>query len=49
MALRHESGAVGELAKTAFHNLMNPKAVIAEDISALQSKPGANAKKAAGP
>jgi HEAT repeat protein len=33
MALRHEKGETGELAKKAFHDLMNPKAVMAEDLS----------------
>jgi HEAT repeat protein len=33
MALRHEKGDTGELAKKAFHDLMNPKAVMAEDLS----------------
>ena len=33
MALRHEKGETGELAKKAFHVLMNPKSVIAEDLS----------------
>lgn len=33
MALRHEKGPTGEMAKKAFHDLMNPKAVIAEDLS----------------
>lgn len=40
MALRHEQGDTGEMAKKAFFELMNPKAVVAEDLSALQ-KPGA--------
>lgn len=44
MALRHEKGDVGALAKKAFHDLMNPKAIIAEDLSALQSKPGEKQK-----
>jgi HEAT repeat protein len=33
MALRHEKGETGDLAKKAFHDLMNPKAVLAEDLS----------------
>jgi HEAT repeat protein len=33
MALRHEKGPTGEMAKKAFHDLMNPKAVQAEDLS----------------
>jgi HEAT repeat protein len=33
MALRQESGEVGALAKKAFHELMNPKAITAEDAS----------------
>ncbi|KYF62410.1 HEAT repeat domain-containing protein [Sorangium cellulosum] len=35
MALRHEPGETGALAKRAFHELMNPKATVAEDLSAL--------------
>ncbi|MGK3968191.1 HEAT repeat domain-containing protein [Sorangium sp. So ce118] len=35
MALRHEQGETGALAKRAFHELMNPKATVAEDLSAL--------------
>jgi hypothetical protein len=35
MALRHEKGDTGELAKAAFHDLMNPKLVISEDLSKL--------------
>jgi HEAT repeat protein len=35
MALRQEKGDTGELAKKAFHNLMNPKLVMAEDLSKL--------------
>jgi HEAT repeat protein len=38
MALRSEPGETGEMAKKAFHELMNPKAVVAEDLSALQPK-----------
>jgi hypothetical protein len=33
MALRHEKSDTGEMAKKAFHDLMNPKAVMAEDLS----------------
>jgi HEAT repeat protein len=40
MALRQEQGETGEMAKRAFHELMNPKAVVAEDLSALQPKGG---------
>lgn len=36
MALRSEQGETGEAAKRAYHELMNPKAVAAEDLSALQ-------------
>jgi HEAT repeat protein len=36
MALRHEQGDTGELAKRAFFELMNPKAIQAEDLSRLQ-------------
>jgi hypothetical protein len=43
MALRHEKGDTGELAKTAFHDLMNPKAVLPEDLSKLA--PADNGKK----
>jgi HEAT repeat protein len=38
MALRHEAGETGDMAKRAFHELMNPKAVVPEDLSALQPK-----------
>ncbi len=38
MALRHEPGETGEMAKEAFHDLMNPKLVQAEDLSALQGE-----------
>ena len=38
MALRHEPGDTGELARRAFHDLMFPKAVQAEDLSALMPK-----------
>lgn len=44
MALRHEQGDTGEMAKRAFHELMNPKMLQAEDLSALQ-KPGASPDK----
>jgi HEAT repeat protein len=40
MALRHEAGETGELAKKAFHDLMNPKAIIPEDLSKLQPQKG---------
>jgi HEAT repeat protein len=40
MALRSEQGDTGEMAKRAFHELMNPKALQAEDLSALQPKKG---------
>lgn len=40
MALRSEQGETGELAKKAFHELMNPKAVVTEDVSAIKGKPG---------
>lgn len=40
MALRGEQGDTGEMAKKAFHELMNPKAVQTEDLSALQPPPG---------
>ncbi len=35
MALRQEKGDTGDLAKKAFHDLMNPKLVMAEDLSKL--------------
>ena len=38
MALRHEQGETGELAKRAFHDLMNPKMIKAEDLSKLQAE-----------
>jgi HEAT repeat protein len=37
MALRHEPGDTGALAKRAFHDLMHPKAIQAEDLSALEA------------
>lgn len=40
MALRAEAGETGEMAKKAFHELMNPKAIMPEDLSALQPKDG---------
>jgi HEAT repeat protein len=40
MALRHEKGETGEMAKKTFHELMNPKLAVAEDLSALQPKKG---------
>lgn len=36
MALRQEQGETGELAQRAFFELMNPKAVLAEDLSKFQ-------------
>jgi HEAT repeat protein len=36
MALRQEQGETGELAKRAYFELMNPKAVLAEDLSKFQ-------------
>ncbi|MEZ4296446.1 MAG: HEAT repeat domain-containing protein [Polyangiaceae bacterium] len=36
MALRQEQGETGELARRAFFELMNPKAVLAEDLSKFQ-------------
>ncbi|AKT37033.1 HEAT repeat domain-containing protein [Chondromyces crocatus] len=38
MALRQEAGEAGALAKQAFHELMNPKMLPAEDLSGLQPK-----------
>ncbi|MBK9266128.1 MAG: HEAT repeat domain-containing protein [Polyangiaceae bacterium] len=38
MALRGEQGDTGELARRAFFELMNPKALIPEDLKALQPK-----------
>ncbi len=35
MSLRHEKSETGEMAKKAFHDLMNPKLVLAEDLSKL--------------
>lgn len=46
MALRHEQGETGEMAKIAFHELMNPKAIVPEDLSALQAKPAGGGSKA---
>ena len=46
MALRQEQGETGAMAKKAFHELMNPKAVVAEDLKALQEKAGGANKKA---
>ncbi|HSO00144.1 MAG TPA: hypothetical protein VLS89_17750, partial [Candidatus Nanopelagicales bacterium] len=43
MALRQEQGETGELARRAFHELMNPKMMVAEDLSALQKKQGGDA------
>jgi HEAT repeat protein len=36
MALRSEKGDTGEMAKKAFHDLMNPKTVLAEDMSKVK-------------
>jgi HEAT repeat protein len=44
MALRHVKGETGDMAKKAFHELMNPKLAVAEDLSALQPKKGDKAK-----
>jgi HEAT repeat protein len=44
MALRHEKGETGEMAKVAFHELMNPKVVPAEDLSKLQPQKGDKGK-----
>jgi len=33
MALRQEKGETGDMAKKAFHDLMNPKAVMPDDLS----------------
>lgn len=44
MALRQEKGETGEMAKRAFHELMNPKAVVAEDLSGLAPKKGDTVK-----
>jgi HEAT repeat protein len=38
MALRHEQGLTGELASKAFHELMNPKPIVPEDLSKLQKE-----------
>jgi hypothetical protein len=40
MALRTEQGDTGEMARKAFFELMNPKALIAEDLKGLQPKGG---------
>jgi len=37
MALRHEPGEVGEMAKKAFHEVMNPKVYAAEKT--VEGKP----------
>jgi HEAT repeat protein len=44
MSLRHEQGETGELAKRAFHELMNPKAIQAEDLGTLQAEQRAKTK-----
>ena len=38
MALRHEQGETGELAKVAFHELMNPRLIQAENLDQLQAE-----------
>lgn len=38
MALRQEQGDTGDMARRAYFELMNPKALIAEDLKALQPK-----------
>ena len=38
MALRQEQGETGELARKAFHEMMNPKLGIKENLDALQPK-----------
>ena len=38
MALRHEKGETGELAKKAFHELMNPKVAQKEDLAKLEAE-----------
>jgi hypothetical protein len=38
MALRHEKGLTGELAKKAFYEVMNPKPIMPEDINKLQKE-----------
>jgi len=38
MALRHEDGLTGKLASRAFHELMNPALVQAEDLSKLKAE-----------
>jgi len=40
MALRHEQGDTGNLARKAFHELMNPRAMEAEDLSKLKKDKG---------
>ncbi len=45
MALRHEPGEVGEMAKKAFHEVMNPKVFVAETKAAGQPEPGGMPKK----
>lgn len=37
MALRNEKGLTGELGQKAFHELMNPKPIIPEDLGKLQA------------
>jgi HEAT repeat protein len=45
MALRHEPGEVGAMAKKAFHEVMNPKVFVAEAKPAGQPEPGGMPKK----
>ncbi len=40
MALRQEKGDTGELAKKAFHDLMNPKLVMAEKLPDVAADKG---------
>lgn len=44
MALRHEQGLTGDLAGKAFHELMNPKPIVPEDLSKLQQEQAQKAK-----
>ena len=44
MSLRHEKGVTGELAEKAFHELMNPKPIVPEDLSKLQQEQTAKKK-----
>lgn len=45
MALRQEQGDTGEMARRAFFELMNPKALMPEDYKALQPKGGGKGDK----